>query len=317
MNFTPTILGSASALPFSDRNPSAQALSVHGRLFLTDCGEGTQQRIRQEHMSFVKIEAIFISHIHGDHVFGLFGILSTMSLYHRVAPLHIFGPGNLGPIVNFYRSYFGADLSYEIIFHDLSFNVPTVIAGPESFLPSLKKGFGEKSSEPGSMPTEALPHGSKHLKVTAFPMNHKIECYGFRFDEIVGPRSNPWKPRSYAYVSDTAPFPELVENVKGVDILYHEATYPADMADKAEQYFHSTTLQAAACAKEAGVGKLVIGHYSSRVKDIATLGEESRGIFPESYTVNDGDVFEIPYIREYEESSPDSSCDVDGADSLV
>ena len=155
------------------------------------------------------------------------------------------------------------------------------------------------------------------MKVTAFPLNHKIECYGFRFDEVVGPRSNPWKPRGYAYVSDTAPFEGLAECVKGVDILYHEATYPADMADKAAQYFHSTTLQAAACAKEAGAGKLVIGHYSSRVKDIATLGEECRGIFPESYIVNDGDVFEIPYIREYEESSPDSIGDADGADSLV
>lgn len=302
MNFTLTILGSASALPFSDRNPSAQALSVHGRLFLIDCGEGTQQRIRQEHLSFVKIEAVFISHIHGDHCFGLFGLLSTMSLYHRVAPLHIYGPGNLGPILNFYRSYFGADLSYEIIFHDIG-------AGPESFLYSPKKGFVEESSGPGN--------GECQLKVTAFPLNHKIECYGFRFDEIVGPRSNPWKPRSYAYVSDTAPFEGLAEQVKGVDILYHEATYPAEMEDKAQQYFHSTTLQAAACAKEAGIGKLVIGHYSSRVKDIAALGEECREVFPESYTVNDGDVFEIPYIREYEESSPDSIGDVDGADSLV
>ena len=284
MNFTLTILGSASALPFSDRNPSAQALSVHGRLFLIDCGEGTQQRIRQEHLSFVKIEAIFISHIHGDHVFGLFGILSTMSLYHRMEPLHIYGPGNLGPILNFYKSYFGADLSYEIIFEPLT-----------------------------NGKTAVLPF----VTVTAFELNHKIECYGFRFDEVVGPRSNPWKPRSYAYVSDTAPFDGLADCVKGVDILYHEATYPADMADKAAQYFHSTTLQAAACAKEAGAGKLVIGHYSSRVKDIATLGEECRGIFPESYIVNDGDVFEIPYIREYEESSPDSIGDADGADSLV
>ena len=284
MNFTLTILGSASALPFSDRNPSAQALSVHGRLFLIDCGEGTQQRIRQEHLSFVKIEAIFISHIHGDHVFGLFGILSTMSLYHRMEPLHIYGPGNLGPILNFYKSYFGADLSYEVIFEPLT-----------------------------NGKTAVLPF----VTVTAFELNHKIECYGFRFDEVVGPRSNPWKPRSYAYVSDTAPFEGLAECVKGVDILYHEATYPADMVDKAAQYFHSTTLQAAACAKEAGAGKLVIGHYSSRVKDIATLGEECRGIFPESYIVNDGDVFEIPYIREYEESSPDSIGDADGADSLV
>ena len=331
MNFTLTILGSASALPFSDRNPSAQALSVHGRLFLIDCGEGTQQRIRQEHLSFVKIEAIFISHIHGDHVFGLFGILSTMSLYHRTGELHIFGPSNLGPILNFYRSYFGADLSYEIVFHPLNFSVPTVIAGaanPSSDVSQPSCSTPPIASDgplPLTMPRAAWPsegqsapaYGSKHIIVTAFPLNHKIDCYGFRFDEVVGPRRNPWKPRSYAYVSDTAPFPELAEYVKGVDLLYHEATYPAEMADKAEQYFHSTTVQAAACAREAGVGKLLMGHFSSRVKDIPALAGESRDIFPESYTVNDGDVFEIPYIREYEESSPDSSCDVDGADSLV
>ena len=279
MNFTLTILGSASALPFSDRNPSAQALSVHGRLFLLDCGEGTQQRIRQEHLSFVKIEAVFISHIHGDHCFGLFGLLSTMSLYHRVAPLHIFGPQNLGPIIKFYLSYFGQDLGYEIVFHPIT--------------------------------AQGLAMTTKNVTVTAFPLNHKMDCYGYRFDEIVTPRRNPWKPRSYAYVSDTAPFPELASYVKDVDLLYHEATYPAGMEDKAQQYYHSTSLQAARCARDAGARQLIIGHYSSRIKDISSLAEECRDIFPESFTVNDGDIFEIPYIREYEKMSSDST-GVDG-----
>ena len=279
MNFTLTILGSASALPFSDRNPSAQALSVHGRLFLLDCGEGTQQRIRQEHLSFVKIETVFISHIHGDHCFGLFGLLSTMSLYHRVAPLHIFGPQNLGPIIKFYLSYFGQDLGYEIVFHPIT--------------------------------AQGLAMTTKNVTVTAFPLNHKMDCYGYRFDEIVTPRRNPWKPRSYAYVSDTAPFPELASYVKDVDLLYHEATYPAGMEDKAQQYYHSTSLQAAQCARDAGARQLIIGHYSSRIKDISSLAEECREIFPESFTVNDGDIFEIPYIREYEKMSSDST-GVDG-----
>jgi len=319
MNFTLTILGSASALPFSDRNPSAQALSVHGRLFLIDCGEGTQQRIRQEHLSFLKIEAIFVSHIHGDHCFGLFGILSTMSLYHRIAPLHVFGPQNLGPIIKFYLSYFGQELGYEIVFHQ--------IAGPASFRYSLKKGFVEESSGPsiaaaessdgafsaeeGAFPAAAI------LQVTAFPLNHKIDCYGYRFDEIVEPRRNPWKPRSFAYVSDTAPFPGLTEYVKGVDLLYHESTYPAELESKAEQYFHSTTRQAAVCARDAGAGKLLIGHFSSRVKDISLLQEECREIFPETIAVNDGDIFEIPYIRKYEKMSSDISDDVDGAGGAV
>ena len=297
MNFTLTILGSASALPFSDRNPSAQALSVHGRLFLIDCGEGTQQRIRQEHLSFVKIEAIFISHIHGDHCFGLFGILSTMSLYHRIQPLHVFGPQNLGPVIKFFLSYFGQDLGYEIVFHQ--------IAGAVSFLYSLKNGFVEESSGPA--------YKCNVLQVTAFPLNHKIDCYGYRFDEIVEPRRNPWKPRSYAYVSDTAPFPELPGDLEDVDLLYHEATYPAELGGKAVQYYHSTTVQAASCARDAGAGKLLVGHFSSRVKDISRLQEECREIFPETIAVNDGDVFEIPYIREYEKMPSDNTGDADGA----
>lgn len=311
MNFTVTILGSASALPFSDRNPSAQALSVHGRLFLIDCGEGTQQRIRQEHLSFVKIEAVFISHIHGDHCFGLFGLLSTMSLYHRTAPLHVFGPQNLGPVLNFYRSYFGADLSYEIVFHSLSMKVPAVIVdaaagnadcsaenAPQSdsaaaaLVPPLSGAF----SQDGTLLMKE--RSGVGLRVTAFPLNHKIDCFGFRFDEVVAPRRNPWKPRSYAYVSDTAPFAELPSYVKGVDLLYHEATYPAGMEDKAQQYFHSTTMQAAACARDAGAGKLLIGHFSSRIKDIPAMAEECRPVFENTQVANDGDVFEIEYIRE-------------------
>ena len=319
MNFTLTILGSASALPFSDRNPSAQALSVHGRLFLLDCGEGTQQRIRQEHLSFVKIEAVFISHIHGDHCFGLFGLLSTMSLYHRVAPLHIFGPQNLGPIIKFYLSYFGQDLGYEIVFHPITAKSPVVIAGiPSEDHATLGNVRGGTMSEAnGGVERSETSEGgipamtTKNVTVTAFPLNHKMDCYGYRFDEIVTPRRNPWKPRSYAYVSDTAPFPELASYVKDVDLLYHEATYPAGMEDKAQQYYHSTSLQAAQCARDAGARQLIIGHYSSRIKDISSLAEECREIFPESFTVNDGDIFEIPYIREYEKMSSDST-GVDG-----
>ena len=342
MNFTLTILGSASALPFSDRNPSAQALSVHGRLFLIDCGEGTQQRMRQEHLSFLKVEAVFISHIHGDHCFGLFGVLSTMSLYGRVAPLHIFGPQNLGPVIKFYLSYFGQDLGYEIIFHPLTEKHPVVIAGKVS--PSVdiaprgcngrgpsQDGRGPRSgrSEEGdTFPAtkDDIPGGKWQLKVTAFPLNHKIDCYGYRFDEVVpepSVRSVPVEgrgrrmPRSYAYVSDTAPFAELSGYVKGVDLLYHEATYPSGLEGKAVQYFHSTAAQAALCAKEAEAGRLLIGHFSSRVKDVSVLQEECRDIFPETTAVNDGDVFEIPYIREYEKMLSDNSGDAGCACSTV
>ena len=264
MNFTLTIMGTASAMPISDRNPSAQALNVHGRLFLIDCGEGTQQQIRRMHLSFLKVEAVFISHIHGDHMFGIFGLLSTMAMYGRTAELHLYAPQSFGPVLKFYLSYFGEGMNYEIVFHPLTMKAPEVV------------------------------HGKSFLSVTAFPLRHKIECYGFRFDEILTPRAAAKRaPRSYAYCSDTMPFPELPEWVKGVDMLYHESTYPEEMADKAAARFHSTATQAARCALEAGVGKLLLGHYSSRVRDYSIYEQEAKAIFPESHAAQDGEVFDF------------------------
>ena len=260
-------MGTASAMPISDRNPSAQMLSVHGRLFLMDCGEGTQQQMRRAHLAFLKVEAIFISHIHGDHLFGLFGLLNTMTMYGRTAPLYIYGPRALGSVLNFYKGFFGEHESYEIEFTPVDCREPQVV------------------------------HRSKWVQVTAFPLNHKIECYGWRFDEIVTERhwkENPaYHPKSYAYCSDTSPFPQLSEWVRGVDLLYHEATYPNEMADKAAERGHSTTGQAAACARDAGAARLVIGHYSSRITDFDALVQECRDVFPDTVAAQDGDVIEI------------------------
>ena len=190
-----------------------------------------------------------------------------MAMYGRVAPLDIYGPPALGSVLNFYTSFFGSEDLFELRFHKLDGK------GPE------------------------LIHTSKQLTVTAFPLNHKIECYGFRFDETVTQRhreANPaYRAKSYAYCSDTAPFPELAQWVKGVSCLYHEATYPKEMADKAEHRFHSTSEQAARCALEAGVGRLIIGHYSSRITDIDALLEECRAIFPDTVAAFDCDTFDI------------------------
>lgn len=268
MNFSLQILGTASAVPISDKNPSAQALQVQGRLFLIDCGEGAQQRMRQMHLSFLKVEAIFISHIHGDHIFGIFGLLNTMALLGRTENLRIFAPGSFGPILKLYKSYFTEGDTFEI--EHVTVNV---------------KGLSEIYS-------------NKHVRVSAFPLRHRIECYGYRFDEIRSERQLEKAPaRSYAYCSDTEPFPELASYVKGVDVLYHEATYPVEFADKAVLHHHSTTADAARCAKEAGVGKLILGHYSSRVRDIERYQQECREIFENSVAANDGDVFGIEYLR--------------------
>ena len=266
MNFTLKIMGTASAMPISDRNPSAQVLDVHGRLFLLDCGEGTQQQMRKAHVGFLKVEAIFITHIHGDHLFGLFGLLNSMAMYGRTADLHIYGPAALGPVLKFHSSFFGDGTNFELKFHPVSCREPQLI------------------------------HTSKCVRVSAFPLDHKIECYGYRFDEILTPRheADPdYHAKSFAYCSDTRPFPELHEWVRGVDLLYHEATYQDSMADKAEARFHSTTSQAAQCASDACAGKLVVGHYSSRITDFEAYLAECRKVFENTVAAQDGDVFTI------------------------
>ena len=251
MNLTLQILGAASAMPISDMNPSAQALSVHGRLSLIDCGEGTQRQIRRQHLSFIKVKAIFISHIHGDHIFGIFGLLSTMAMYRRTEDLEIFAPKSFAPILKFYLSYFSEGMAYEIKFHPIDCKEPQLV------------------------------YGLRGVEVYAFPLNHKIDCFGYRFGD------------RYAYCSDTAPFPELAQWLKGVRTIYHEATYLREWADKAKAYYHSTTDDAARCARDAGAKRLLIGHYTSRVRDCERFASECREIFPDTVAVKDGDVFEI------------------------
>jgi ribonuclease Z len=259
----------------------------------------------------MRIDSIFISHIHGDHVFGLPGLLSTMGMLSRTQPLNIYAPSNFGPLLKFFLSYYGEGLSFEIRHIPLNMRAPEVI------------------------------YQTKTLAVSAFPLNHGIETFGFIFrekepqlnvkkwkideygltlseiaavkrgEDVV--RENPdgsftvlpidelgykpFTPRSYAYCSDTAPFQEEAEWVKGVDILYHEATYLETYADLAAARHHSTTLQAARCALQAGAGKLVIGHYSSREKNVSLYEAECRSIFPETYAASDLDTFEVPLIK--------------------
>lgn len=306
MNFTLNVLGTASALPTTERYPSAQVLDVRGRLFMIDCGEGAQIRMRKAGISFLKIEHICLSHIHGDHLFGLFGLLSTMAMLGRTAPLNIYAPASFGKVLDFFKSTFGEGILYPINYVLLDMKEPTLV------------------------------YESRRVELMAFPLNHRVETYGFiirekipqfnvrkdaiekyglslseigtlkRGEDVVRedgviPHSEaaylPYDPRSYAYCSDTAPFPELARWVKGVSLLYHEATFPAEMSEMAARTFHSTTLQAAQCAIDAGVGRLIVGHYSSRFPDVKFYLDELRSVFPETDLAHDGDVVEIPYIR--------------------
>ncbi len=324
MNFTLDILGTASALPTMKRYPSAQVLDVRGRLFLFDCGEGAQMQMRRMGIPYLRISVICISHIHGDHIFGIFGLLSTMSMLGRTAHLDIFAPRAFGPILKFYLSYFGEGSKFEIEHHVLSMKSP------------------EKVWE------------SRHLELEAFPLNHRIETYGFilrekepmfnvrkdaierygltiaeiaalkRGADVVRPAGEdvspgigngfrrfsggpeplvircseaayrPFIPRSYAYCSDTAPFPELPDWVRGVSLLYHEATFTDELSDIAEKTSHSTARQAAECASAAGACRLLIGHYSSRFTDTSVFLKEAKEVFPATILANEGDVIEIP-----------------------
>ena len=303
MNFTLNVLGTASALPTTERYPSAQVLDVRGRLFMIDCGEGAQIQLRKAGISFLKIEHICLSHVHGDHVFGLFGLLSTMGLLGRSSTLNIYAPASFAPILDFFKEQFGDGLLFEINYVVLDMGRPQLV------------------------------YENRRTELLAFPLNHRVDTFGFIIREKM-PQYNvhkeaivkygltlseigtlkrgedvarqdciisnseaayrPFVPRSYAYCSDTAPFSELAEWVKGVTLLYHEATFPADMSDMALKTFHSTTLQAAQCAREAGVGCLLVGHYSSRFPSVDFFLDEIRSIFPESYLAHDLDVIDVP-----------------------
>ncbi len=290
-------------MPVKGRNQSAQALSVHGRLFLIDCGEGVQYRMVEHGVPMMKLDSLFLSHIHGDHVFGLFGLLSTLGMKGRQTPLNIFAPVNFGPILKFFLSYYGEGIGFEIRF------TPLKMKEPETILET------------------------KSIRVQAFPLNHGIETFGFLFQEKEPPLNvhkdaigaygltlteigtlkrgedvrradgsvisaseaayKPFEPRSYAYCSDTAPFPALAQWLKGTTVLYHETTYLQELADQGALRHHSTTHDAASLARDAGARKLLIGHYSSRSGDIAAYQAECRQIFPETFATSDGDVYDI------------------------
>jgi ribonuclease Z len=305
VSFELTILGSSAALPTSTRFPTAQLLHAGERFFLIDCGEGTQIRLRQFGINPSRIHHILISHLHGDHVFGLFGLLSTLGMMGRKVPLHLYGPHALEEYMNSYSRFFGP----------LPFNL-------EFFTPADSKGFLFESDK---------------LTISAIPLTHRTTAFGYLFREKKKPLNvrkeqidalglgiadivkvkrgedyvsgsgevipnreltmPPFHQRSYAYLSDTMFDPALAEHIKGVDLLFHEATFSDNDQKLALQTQHSTATQAATLAKLAGAKKLLIGHFSSRYKDPLLLENEARGIFKNTIGVNDGDIYSIPLKR--------------------
>ena len=297
------ILGCGSALPTLKHNASSQLIEMRGKCFMVDCGEGAQMQFRRSHIHFSKLNAIFISHMHGDHCFGLMGLLSTLGMLGRTSKLRIYAPKDYEPLFRQQVEFFMQTMEYEmemipvdtekqqIIYEDHSLTVETVPL--QHRVPCCGFIFREK-------PT--LPHIRRDM----------IDYYGIPVSQINNIKNGAdWTnedgdiipnarlvqpadpPRSYAYCSDTRFVPGLKEKVKGVTVLYHESTYTSDQEDRAKIYYHSTARQAATIAAGAGVGTLLLGHYSARYNDEQVLLEEAKAVFDHSILSQEGMVFDV------------------------
>ncbi len=303
MSFSVTILGSSSAKPTASRHPSSQAVNIHEQYFLVDAGEGVQQQMIRYGINPLKLRAIFISHLHGDHLFGLFPLLSTLGLYGRRTPITVYAPAPFGEMLEGFLRLMNPDLPYEVEWHEL------------------------RTTE------HYLLYENRTLEVWSVPLRHRVPCAGFLFREKEPPLNvdkfsivkyllsiaqitaakrgeditldsgevipngeltyTPYRARSYAYLSDTNFSAKAATLCKGVDLMYHEATYAAAEQRSARDRGHSTTTDAAKAAIKAGAGRLLIGHYSSRYKDETPLVCEARELFAETYPAIEGQTYKI------------------------
>tara|TARA_B110000967_G_scaffold18748_1_gene17567 strand:+ start:11034 stop:11951 length:918 start_codon:yes stop_codon:yes gene_type:complete len=304
MSLKLTILGCHSATPRANAFPTSQYLVINNRHFLIDCGEGTQRQMRKYKVGFSKIDHIFISHLHGDHFYGLVGLLATYGILSREKELHVYGPKDIKEVTLLQLKISQSHAKYPIIFHELK----------------------SKESE--------LIYEDDKVSVITIPLNHRVYTNGYLFTEKEKPKKlhiqnisnykeigkadylnikagrdivlstgeivpnseltiNPKKPISYAFCSDTSYKPNIIPIIQNVDLLYHEATFLADKEDLAKKTKHATSKQAAQIAKDAKVGQLIIGHYSGRYKDISLFQKEAKEIFENTELAEPGKIFKI------------------------
>ena len=284
------ILGCGSALPTTKHFPTSQVLNIRDKLFMIDCGEGAQLQFRKSKLKFSRLNHIFISHLHGDHCFGLLGLISTLNLLGRTAELHIHSPKGLEELLRPMLDFFNKQMTYRIVFHPFETREPALIYEDRSVtvttiplchrLPTCGFLFAEKPS-----PNHILREMTDFYQVPLYELN-KIKN-GADFitpDGTIIPNNRLTRPadppRKYAYCSDTLPLPSVVEQIKGVDLLFHEATFADEDAPRAKETYHTTASQAASLAREAGVKRLLIGHFSARYEDEVLLLEQARKVFP-------------------------------------
>lgn len=297
------ILGCYAATPRTMTNPTSQVLEVKNHMFLIDCGEGTQVQLRKNKIKFSRINHIFISHLHGDHFFGLPGLISTFRLLGRDKELHIYGPKGIKEAITLFLKLGDSWTNYPLRFHELS-----------------------------STDSELIFEDEK-ITVETIPLNHRIYTNGFLFKEKLGERKlnieavssygidkcyfqnikngkdvaldngdtianklltfDPIKPKSYAFCSDTGYFPEIIEQISGVDVLYHESTFLESEVHLSEKTKHATAKQAATIAQKAEAGRLILGHYSTRYKSIELFKKEALEIFSKVDLADDGKSFDL------------------------
>ncbi len=302
MPFEVTILGNNSAIPAHGRHPTSQVVQIHEHFFLVDCGEGTQMQLAKYKIRKNKFDHIFISHLHGDHYFGLIGLITSYHLMHRERPLHVHGPKGLLDIINLQLAVSNTTLYYELIFHEVKSELVNVLLETDEY------------------------------SISSFPVKHRIPTHGFLFKEKIGLRkinpdkiselnfpfqiiaelkkgndcewegkllkSNEWTlppvaPHSYAFCADTVYHEELKQYIAGCDVIYHEATFMEESSERAIITFHSTARQAAAMGKAIGVKKLLIGHFSAKYDNLLPLLAEAKEIFSETELAIEGQVFSI------------------------
>lgn len=297
------ILGCGSALPTLKHNSSSQVIEIRDKLFMIDCGEGTQMQLRRSRLRFTKINTVLISHLHGDHCFGLIGMISTFGLLGRTAPLHIYAPKELEEILKLEISFFCTGLEYEIVFHNIDTTTANIIYEDKSLTittiplchrkPCCGFLFQEK---------QLLPHLRRDVldayQISISQINNiKHGADGIAADGTVIPNARLIKPaspsRSYAYCSDTRYMPGLYKMLQNIDLLYHESTYLDADADKAALYNHSTAKEAAKVAKDANAKKLMLGHFSSRYDDENMLLDEAQLIFKNTVLADEMKVFDV------------------------
>ena len=298
-----TILGCYAATPRTLTNPTSQVLEIRNRMFLIDCGEGTQVQLRKHKIRFSKINHVFLSHLHGDHFYGLIGLISTFSLLNRKQDLHIYGPKGVKEVTLLQLKVSASWTSYNLYFHELESTGPQVVFEDEK------------------------------VRVTTIPLKHRVYTNGYLFEEKPGDRKlnieaaqrygietcyynkikgggditlddgrnipnseltfDPSSPKKYAFCSDTIYDESIVPLIQGADVLYHESTFLESEAHLCEKTMHSTAKQAAGIAMKAGVKKLILGHFSTRYNDISIFREEAQSIFPDVELADDGRFFEF------------------------